>query len=57
MWGLIVSVPDHCLSFYFRRFIILNCDRECVCVLERVYVCKRDSDICYALAINSMPVI
>ena len=18
MWGLIVSVPDHCLSFYFR---------------------------------------
>ena len=19
MWDLIVSVPDHCLSFYFRR--------------------------------------
>ena len=19
MWGLIVSVPDHCLSFYFNR--------------------------------------
>ena len=20
MWDLIVSVPDHCLSFYFDRF-------------------------------------
>ena len=20
MWDLIVSVPDHCLSFYFERF-------------------------------------
>ena len=20
MWGLIVSVPDHCLSFYFLKF-------------------------------------
>ena len=21
MWDLIVSVPDHCLSFYFLKFI------------------------------------
>ena len=20
MWDLIISVPDHCLSFYFRKF-------------------------------------
>ena len=20
MWDLIVSVPDHCLSFYFKKF-------------------------------------
>ena len=23
MWDLIVSVPDHCLSFYFELFV--NC--------------------------------
>ena len=22
MWDLIVSVPDHCLSFYFVRYIL-----------------------------------
>ena len=26
MWDLIVSVPDHCLSFYFSRFTILPVD-------------------------------
>ena len=24
MWDLIVSVPDHCLSFYFESCDILN---------------------------------
>ena len=24
MWDLIVSVPDHCLSFYFEAFVIKN---------------------------------
>ena len=24
MWDLIVSVPDHCLSFYFRRLLCIN---------------------------------
>ena len=24
MWDLIVSVPDHCLSFYFESFIELS---------------------------------
>ena len=24
MWDLIVSVPDHCLSFYFSRYIANN---------------------------------
>ena len=27
MWDLIVSVPDHCLSFYFP--FVLNFHREC----------------------------
>ena len=22
MWDLIISVPDHCLSFYFSKFMI-----------------------------------
>ena len=29
MWDLIVSVPDHCLSFYFVRVVnILKLTRE-----------------------------
>ena len=24
MWNLIVSVPDHCLSFYFPRYLMLS---------------------------------
>ena len=24
MWDLIVSVPDHCLSFYFGRNLVIN---------------------------------
>ena len=24
MWDLIVSVPDHCLSFYFGRFSMVK---------------------------------
>ena len=24
MWDLIVSVPDHCLSFYFAHFKTIN---------------------------------
>ena len=27
MWDLIVSVPDHCLSFYFSFMICLNMSR------------------------------
>ena len=36
MWGLIVSVPDHCLSFYF------NC-RPCAlcCTLNNTIVCEQ----------------
>ena len=24
MWDLIVSIPDHCLSFYFTRFSLVS---------------------------------
>ena len=24
MWDLIVSVPDHCLSFYFEMIMLIN---------------------------------
>ena len=24
MWDLIVSVPDHCLSFYFPRYLMVS---------------------------------
>ena len=25
MWDLIVSVPDHCLSFYFKKWCVSFC--------------------------------
>ena len=33
MWGLIVSVPDHCLSFYFKppSIFILTVPRRYFC--------------------------
>ena len=35
MWDLIVSVPDHCLSFYFNRFIRCHMLRQCAnCVRQ-----------------------
>ena len=32
MWDLIVSVPDHCLSFYF----VLLAFRACIVILDAV---------------------
>ena len=37
MWDLIVSVPDHCLSFYFRE---CTCDAgsvKLICILGLGY--------------------
>ena len=28
MWDLIVSVPDHCLSFYFKHLVVYITDRS-----------------------------
>ena len=33
MWDLIVSVPDHCLSFYFERKMKVD-DKNTVMCLE-----------------------
>ena len=30
MWDLIVSVPDHCLSFYFTLIFLTHQKRQCV---------------------------
>ena len=40
MWDLIVSVPDHCLSFYFIFVEVYNLSRRCVSILTttRFYV-------------------
>ena len=27
MWDLIVSVPDHCLSFYFKEILFETCSK------------------------------
>ena len=31
MWDLIVSVPDHCLSFYFT---VYHCGKTYICVFQ-----------------------
>ena len=37
MWDLIVSVPDHCLSFYFRKLNVTTClGKSCSFGLPRV---------------------
>ena len=28
IWDLIVSVPDHCLSFYLKKHV--QCDENCI---------------------------
>ena len=33
IWDLIVSVPDHCLSFYFERYISFKTTTYCLSVL------------------------
>ena len=37
MWDLIVSVPDHCLSFYFTDQLLVS--------HEKVFTVKRISNI------------
>ena len=37
MWDLIVSVPDHCLSFYFASIILLN-DNINVYIIKILFV-------------------
>ena len=39
MWDLIVSVPDHCLSFYFSRYRAKSLDHE-IYVTDLHYECE-----------------
>ena len=50
MWDLIVSVPDHCLSFYFERTNLLHNIRnwlngnlgvlwQCRGLIQECYIC------------------
>ena len=43
MWDLIVSVPDHCLSFYFS---MLQCIRHFRLTVESLYFPYVVHDIC-----------
>ena len=43
MWDLIVSVPDHCLSFYFEQIAKLeakSCPNFIICSLMRLKLAK-----------------
>ena len=38
MWDLIVSVPDHCLSFYFTYMILISTFRRIIIIIfVRIY--------------------
>ena len=43
MWDLIVSVPDHCLSFYFAYILVLTrcIPRDCQMTFGLVEVSPR----------------
>ena len=48
MWDLIVSVPDHCLSFYFSlEFESLFCIVSLAA--ERIHACNQRPDCLYGL--------
>ena len=40
MWDLIISVPDHCLSFYYA-FLTLDGVASCLFVINIRNTCKR----------------
>ena len=44
MWDLIVSVPDHCLSFYFSEF--------CLCLISCEFICGLRSYFVFALILT-----
>ena len=37
IWDLIVSVPDHCLSFYFSRYKAKSLDHEIEVTVTYIY--------------------
>ena len=43
MWDLIVSVPDHCLSFYFPYFLILAVSTTVVNTIGTINVTARSA--------------
>ena len=40
MWDLIVSVPDHCLSFYFPYRKVNDASTTCCSLIHVVSVCS-----------------
>ena len=50
MWDLIVSVPDHCLSFYFVlhdcKIVMLNCG-QMIAFMENFVIKHTSSSICF----------
>ena len=59
MWDLIVSVPDHYLSFYFTRTATIHSphDRICIAILASRYDTYRDTLFRLAIISNCMRII
>ena len=54
IWDLIVSVPDHCLSFYFPATSILNCGSLIITnYLITILICKPFQKFYFKLSLNA----
>ena len=53
MWDLLVSVPDHCLSFYFvwkipsKRVGPMSVDCLSVCCKKKIYILRLSKHRCF----------
>ena len=47
MWVLIVSVPDHCLSFYFPGLYIMSLTFKTVAKRQQGFVTVIDLSLCF----------
>ena len=51
MWDLIVSVPDHCLSFYLSPPIFFTVFSKAVLLLWFIFICYHIYNVCLLLII------
>ena len=54
MWDLIVSVPDHCLSFYFDQILYRKAKHYCVFAIKRLVTCSSSTNKLYTEGLTEL---